>query len=135
MRNHGTPVRLPALLLALTLAGCAGQGAPSPAARSFSATITSTDRPLALRAGKQPYFTDKNGQNKAPVRRNRGDLFADRVSQKGGRRGAGGLPAACTPQPRAGLPCRGRCVPHPRFGRSWSPSALNSTKFSGRLVK
>ena len=52
MRNHGTPVRLPALLLALTLAGCAGQGAPSPAARSFSATITSTDRPLALRAGK-----------------------------------------------------------------------------------
>ena len=82
MRNHGTPVRLPALLLALTLAGCAGQGAPSPAARSFSATITSTDRSLALRAGKQTYFTDKNGQNKAPVRRNRGDLFADRLSQK-----------------------------------------------------
>lgn len=26
MRNHETPVRLPALLLALTLAGCAGQG-------------------------------------------------------------------------------------------------------------
>lgn len=95
MRNHGTPVRLPALLLALTLAGCAGQGAPSPAARSFSATITSTDRSLALRAGKQTYFTDKNAQNKAPVRRNRGDLFADRLSQKQGpprrRVSAGGL--------------------------------------------
>lgn len=107
MRNHATPVRLPALLLALTLAGCAGQGGPSPAARSFSATITSTDRPLALRAGKQTYFTDKNGQNKAPVRRNRGDLFADRLSQKQGplrrRLSAGGLYATTPGGPfRAG---------------------------------
>ena len=30
MRNHGTPVQLPALLLALTLAGCAGQGGAIP---------------------------------------------------------------------------------------------------------
>ena len=64
MRNHGTPVRLPALLLALTLAGCAGQGAPSPAARSFSATITSTDRPLPYMLASKLTLQTKTGRTK-----------------------------------------------------------------------
>ena len=49
MRNHGTPIRLPALLLALTLAGCAGQGAqptaptPPPASAPAAAADPTPD--------------------------------------------------------------------------------------------